>query len=149
LLRLQRLKLRNHRKRRRKKQSKESEVTYFEQTTLLTCTHRKLNLLSFGEEGAQEFEPSEEIIQQKKKNNTSQDLLEVQEDVEAPNVDRKKASLSEAKEKIGRISKERSEPSHHDLEKKEADSFDQQMREKVRMSREKDTSEAVSHDPAK
>ncbi|KAH8547882.1 peptidyl-prolyl isomerase cwc27 [Umbelopsis sp. PMI_123] len=110
---------------------------------------KKLNLLSFGEEGAQEFEPSEEIIQQKKKNNTSQDLLEVQEDVETPNVDRKKASLSEAKEKIGRISKERSEPSHHDLEKKEADSFDQQMREKVRMSREKDTSEAVSHDPAK
>jgi len=112
--------------------------------------YRKLNLLSFGEEGAQEFEPSEEILQQKRKNNTSQDLVEVQEDIEAPKVDSKKVSLNEAKKNVNRISSERPEPSHHDVQRNEADSFDQQMREKVlNKSREKNTNEPDSHDPAR
>ncbi|KAI9289377.1 cyclophilin-like domain-containing protein [Umbelopsis sp. AD052] len=109
---------------------------------------KKLNLLSFGEEGAQEFEPSEEMAQQKRKNNTSQGLLEVEEDIQAPKVDQKKASLNEAKKSVSRISTERSEPSHST--RNEADSFDQQMREKVlNMSREKNTKESASQDPTR
>lgn len=107
-------------------------------------------MLSFGEEGAQEFEPSEEILQQKKINNTSQDLVEVQEDIEAPKVDAKKVSLNEAKKNVDRISSERPEHSQHDVKRNDADSFDQQMREKVlNKSREKNTNEPDSHDPAR
>jgi hypothetical protein len=74
----------------------------------------------------------------------------VQEDIQAPKVDQKKASLNEAKKNVNRISAERSEPSHHDLMRKETDSFDQQMRDRVlNMSREKVTHEPASHDPAR
>jgi hypothetical protein len=74
----------------------------------------------------------------------------VQEDIEAPKVDSKKVSLNEAKKNVNRISSERPEPSHHDVKGNEADSFDQQMREKVlHKSREKITNEPDSHDPAR
>ncbi|CAO3682877.1 unnamed protein product [Umbelopsis vinacea] len=109
----------------------------------------KLNLLSFGEEGAQEFEPSEELLQQKKSNNTSKDLMEVEEDLQPIKEDKKETSLKETKKNIDRIVKDKADLGEEAMERKEADNFDQQMREKVRKSRDTKVGEPVVHDPSK
>jgi len=110
---------------------------------------KRLNLLSFGEEGAQEFEPSEELLQQKRSNNTSNDLVEVEDDIQPMKVDKKDVSLKETKKNIDRIEKDKAAHVEDVGHRKEADSFDQQMRDRVRKAREGKVAESTVHDPAK
>jgi hypothetical protein len=75
--------------------------------------------------------------------------MEVEEDLQPMKEDKKETSLKETKKNIDRIVKDQADLGESAMERKEADSFDQQMREKVRKSRDTKVGEPVVHDPSK
>jgi hypothetical protein len=88
-------------------------------------------------------------MKQKRSANVSQDLVEAQDEMEVVIEDKISASLKEAKKNISRISKSAPEGTEDQVREKKTDSFDQQMRDKVRKAREsKESVSAANQDPS-
>lgn len=89
------------------------------------------------------------MMKQKRAANVSQDLVEAQDGMEGIIEDKKTTSLKEAKKNISRITKSTTEVTESEVHAKGTDSFDQQMRDKVRKAREsKESVNAISQDPS-